>query len=79
MTPHECKHEVDLALIAQNIEQILAGQNDIKQRQKEVLTMILGNGKDGLKTRISKAHTKLNVQWALFLALFGLIAYIFQA
>ena len=79
MTDHECKHEVDLALMSERIKRILDGQKAISQRQQETLDMILGNGKEGLKQRISKAHTKLNVQWALFLAVFGLLAYVLRA
>ena len=69
---HECKHEVDLALMSQHIQQILKGLQEIKG-------WYIGNGKEGIPTQISKIKTKLNVQWALFLAVFGLIAWVLRA
>jgi len=56
MTDHECKHEVDLALIAQNIEEILRNQKDIK-------SIIFGNGKEGLRSIQSRQATMQKIQW----------------
>ena len=53
---HSCKHEVDLALIAQNIEAILKNQNDIKD-------IIFGNGKEGLRSIQSRQATMQKIQW----------------
>ena len=71
MAEHDCKHEVDLALMGERIEQILKLQEEIKG-------VVMGNGKEGLKTQISRIRTKLAVQWALFLALFGLVAFVMR-
>lgn len=46
MSEHECKHETDLALMARSIK-------DICIDVKEVKTAIIGNGKEGLNTRVA--------------------------
>ena len=53
---HKCLHEVDLALIAQNIQAILRNQNDIK-------SIIFGNGKEGLRSIQSRQATMQKIQW----------------
>ena len=72
MTDHECKHEVDLALMGERIKEILKLQEEIKG-------ILFGNGKEGLRIQIGKLKTKLNIQWALFLAVFGLIALVLRS
>ena len=57
--------------MGERIEQILKGQEEMKG-------LMFGNGKEGLKTQISKLKAKLNVQWALLLCVFGLIAHVLR-
>ena len=78
MEDHKCLHEIDLALIAERQRQSLALMQEIKKKQNDVLVQIFGNGKEGLHTKIGKIKTKLNVQWALFLFLFGLIGWVIK-
>ena len=68
---HTCQHEVDLALMSQHIQQILKLQEEIKG-------LVFGNGKEGLRVQISKLKTKLNIQWALFIGVFGLIGWVLR-
>lgn len=75
---HKCLHEKDLILIAERQRQSLALMQEIKKKQNDVLVQIFGNGKEGLHTKIGKIKTKLNVQWALFLFLFGLIGWVIK-
>ena len=75
---HKCLHEIDLALIAERQERSLSLMEEIKKKQQDVLVQIFGNGKEGLHTKIGKIKTKLNVQWALFLFLFGLIGWVIK-
>ena len=46
MSEHECKHETDLALMAQSLEAVCTDVKDIK-------SAIIGNGKEGLNTRVA--------------------------
>ena len=72
MEDHKCQHEVDLALMSNHIEKILKGQEEMKG-------ILFGNGKEGIRIQLSKIKTKLNVQWALFLGIFGLIAWVLRS
>ena len=56
ITDHSCKHEVDLALMSQNIEAILKNQTDIK-------SIIFGNGKEGIRSIQSRQATMQKIQW----------------
>ena len=60
---HSCLHEIDLALIAERIERILSIQEEIKAKQREVLTQIFGNGQSGLKTQLSRHGDAIKRQW----------------
>ena len=71
MPEHDCKHETDLALIAERITQILT-------MQKEIRDVVTGNGKEGLRDAVGRIKTKLNIQWALFLFMFGLVGWIIK-
>ena len=72
MEDHKCQHEVDLALMGDHIKRILKFQEKMDK-------IMFGNGKEGLPTQLSKIKTKLNVQWALFLGIFGLIAWVLRS
>ena len=66
MTEHQCQHEdkfIDLAVMNERIGQILTGQNEIKDAQKQVLGVIFGNGKQGLKTQITRNSDAIKRQW----------------
>ena len=71
ITDHSCKHEVDLALIAQNIEAILKNQTDIK-------SIIFGNGKEGLRSIQSRQATMQKIQWwaigVILISIGGIVA-----
>ena len=70
---HSCKHEVDLALIAQNIEVILKNQTDIK-------SIIFGNGKEGLRSIQSRQATMQKIQWwAIGVIIIGLSGLAFNS
>ena len=70
---HKCLHEVDLALIAQNIQAILRNQNDIKN-------IIFGNGKEGLRSIQSRQATMQKIQWwAIGVIIIGLSGLAFNS
>ena len=70
---HKCLHEVDLALIAQNIQTILRNQNDIK-------SIIFGNGKEGLRSIQSRQATMQKIQWwAIGVIIIGLSGLAFNS
>ena len=70
---HKCLHEVDLALIAQNIQAILRNQNDIK-------SIIFGNGKEGLRSIQSRQATMQKIQWwAIGVIIIGLSGLAFNS
>ena len=70
---HKCLHEVDLTLIAQNIQAILRNQNDIK-------SIIFGNGKEGLRSIQSRQATMQKIQWwAIGVIIIGLSGLAFNS
>jgi hypothetical protein len=73
---HECLHEVDLALMADRQKRTLDAQEAIQKTLDKIDTTLNGNGKDGLKQRMGKDHTRLNIQWwmigGIFLGIIGL-------
>jgi hypothetical protein len=62
MAEHDCKHEVDLALMGSNISEM---KNDVER----LISLIQGNGSDGLKGKIKSALVQLKIQWALMVLL----------
>ena len=70
---HECLHEVDLALIAENIKQILKNQTEQK-------SIIFGNGKEGLRSVQARQAVMQKIQWwAIGAILLGLSGLAFQS
>jgi len=70
---HKCLHEVDLALIAQNIQQILKNQTEQK-------SIIFGNGKEGIRSVQARQATMQKIQWwAIGVILLGISGLAFQA
>ena len=70
---HKCLHEVDLAIIAENIKQILRNQNEQK-------SIIFGNGKEGLRTIQNRQATMQKIQWwAIGVIILGLSGLAFQS
>jgi len=77
---HECKHEIDLALMSERIGQILSGQNDIKKTLDKFDTTLNGNGKEGLKTGISRNGDAIKRQWwVLGIILGGLVGLAYKS
>ena len=56
MTEHECRHEVDLALLQKDTA-------DIKDDVKEILSCLMGNGKIGLKTQVELLKQSRTRSW----------------
>ena len=70
---HKCLHEVDLAIIAENIKQILRNQNEQK-------SIIFGNGKEGLRSIQSRQATMQKIQWwAIGVIIIGLSGLAFNS
>ena len=71
ITDHSCKHEADLAVMANNIKQILATLLEIKG-------VIFGNGKEGLRRIQSRQSTMQKIQWwaigVILITLGGIVA-----
>ena len=77
---HKCLHEIDLALIAERQVQSLALMQEIRGKQQEVLSMILGNGEPGLKTQINSHKDAIKRQWwALGVIIAGLAGLAFNS
>ena len=73
MTEHDCKHESDIAVIAEKITQILANQIEIKG-------VIFGNGREGLRTKQSRQGTMQKIQWwAIGVIIVGLSGLAFKS
>ena len=77
---HSCLHEIDLALISERQVQSLALMQEIRGKQQEVLSMILGNGEPGLKTQINSHKDAIKRQWwALGIIIVGLAGLAFRS
>lgn len=53
MSDHQCLHETDLALMAKSLEGVCIDVKDIK-------SALMGNGKEGLNTRVAIIERHLN-------------------
>ena len=74
MMEHDCKHEVDLALMSQKIDQILINQTATDARQDVVNKMIFGNGASGIKTQIARNSDAIKrMWWAVSIVFVGII------
>lgn len=56
MTDHDCRHEVDLALLQSDTA-------DIKEDVKTIRGCLMGNGKVGLKTQVELLKQGQNRTW----------------
>ena len=52
---HECKHEVDLALMQQSIE-------GIEKNLSKITHVLAGNGREGLVVRVDRVEEKCKTQ-----------------
>lgn len=68
MVEHDCKYDVDIALMAADIK-------SIKDDVKNLIALIQGNGDSGLKGQVKSGSVQLKLQWALlFVIVVALIA-----
>lgn len=56
MTEHECRHEVDLALLQENTKEIRLGVD-------KLVKIIDGNGESGLVTKMALARQSIHRVW----------------
>jgi len=66
--------------IAESSTKIETAANSIKESIDEMYTLMYGNGKNGIITKIASIWTKINIQWCLlFLILTGIIGLAWRA
>ena len=75
MTTHDCKHEVDLAILAEKSTQT---HNDTQK----ILKILTGNGDEGLTTKVALNKKAISRAWwflsAISLALLGIAGYVLK-
>jgi len=67
MAEHECKHEVDLALMGKDIAHLKKdmedGFKDVDVNLKDILRLLKGNGGEGLVTTVALNKKAINRAW----------------
>jgi len=76
MPEPRCLHETDLATIATDIAYIKVSQANIEKRQEKVLSLIFGNGKEGVHTMVARNRDAIKRQWwAVSLVIAALVGF----